>query len=58
VSKVKVIPVKGLTVVVSSTQAVDVIKHVLHCPFSKKDFILLENDLVEYCWPTGLKNLK
>jgi hypothetical protein len=57
-SKVKVIPVKGLVVTVLSTKAIDVIKHVLHCPFSGKDFVLLENDIVEYCWPTGLKHLK
>mgnify|MGYP000923335704 FL=1 len=55
--KEKVIPVKGLEVTVLSTGVVDVIKHVLHCPFSGKDFVMLENDIVEYCWPSGLKHL-
>lgn len=54
----KIIPVKGLVVTVLSTGLNDVIRYVLYCPFSKSNFILLEDSLTEYQWPLGIKPLK
>ncbi|MCA9748640.1 MAG: hypothetical protein KC414_06005 [Romboutsia sp.] len=56
-NNIKTKPVKGMDVLVLSTQKTDKIRNILYCPFSKKDFVLLENDLLEYCWPNGLKPL-